>query len=186
MRKRSATPPASRKAQTSENTGKIFDQVLALHFSQFGLQKKSTRMSGRLFCLWFVFTWAPLESVTPTFRRSLLLERLQGGEECDYRDLKGGGGALTCGSLPRSRCCVFTDGVAFLYFPSMPSELYKLSDKYLDILKSMMIMHWEIYRLMKTFAFVILKKSFVKYFLKLSNLIFPSQSIYWILNKLLS
>lgn len=36
---------------------------------------------------------------------------------------------------------MFTDGVAFLYFPPVPSELYKISDKYLDILKNMMIMH---------------------------------------------
>lgn len=55
---------------------------------------------------------------------------------------KGGRGALLPVEVFRAADVVmFTDGVAFLYFPPVPSELYKLSDKYLDILKKLLIMH---------------------------------------------
>lgn len=82
-------------------------------------KKISTRMSGRLFCLWFVFTWAVLQSVIPTFEGRFSSRGCREGRMVIIGISKDGEGcALTCGSLPRSRCCdVYRRGCIPL-FPS--------------------------------------------------------------------
>lgn len=82
-----------------------------------------------------------------------------------------GGGALTCGNLPRSRCCdVYRRGCIPLFFPQCPLNFVDIGQipEYIVKLVDNVL---KVYPVMKSLVFVILEKSFVKLFFKLSNLI---------------
>lgn len=134
MRKRSATPPASRKAQTSENTGKIFDQVLFYISLNLGSKKNQRGWAAECFVCGLFSPEHCLKVLSQLFEGRFSPRGCKEGRRVIIGISKGGGGRssyLWKSSAQQMLWCLQT-GLHSFIFPQCPLNFIGQIPKYIE------------------------------------------------------